>query len=839
MPRGQPKPIHLEPRLDVEEDGQLNLTFKVGADKLYIIKDLSEFVKIVEANGEMQLGTKNRLSFAAASFDAESLGLYHFLKNEVKAAGLRGMELYKKIGQAYEEIKSTIPLYGRALDEFFVLMEDRHFPFVQKTGRSKRTGEAGCADKSPNITLLIENIQDSDGNFDGIRLSGEIPILVEGAEYQYFFEDTSLNRVVSKDARILEALMRTNDYGSVSFKIGRRNLSEFYYKVLPALEEIAKVQIQDARAIAQYLYPEPEFSFFLDANENVFTCTVKVQYKDQVFELTKGKMTDGAQAKDEVLAEYRDLRAENEMLAHARGFFPYQNDEGALCCDEEEQQYRVLESGVDFLLKLGEVHATDRFQRVTIRRKPQITVGVRMESDLLKLKLSSTDLTDEELIDLLNSYRSAKRYHRLRNGDFIQMEADTMEELASFMSLSKAKPGDFVKGDMKVPAYRALYLDKVLEKNELFYAKRDHAFKHLVKEFKTVADSEYEVPESLQHVMRGYQEFGYKWLRTVEFYRFGGILADDMGLGKTLQVISVLLAAKQEGRLEEALVVTPASLVYNWKEEFAKFAPEFSIALIAGNKEEREEQIKNAAGADILITSYDLLKRDILFYADKTFSYQIIDEAQYIKTHTTAAAKSVKAVNSRVRFALTGTPIENRLSELWSIFDFLMPGFLYGYEKFRKELEMPIVRHKDETAMNKLKRLVEPFILRRLKQEVLSDLPDKNEEICYVHFDKQQQNLYDGQVLHMKQMIEKQSDEMFQKNKIAVLAEITKIRQICCDPSLCFENYDGESAKRETCMELLKTEYTQPDAEALIDVRGRKIRAKVVPLPFYKRRTNA
>ena len=715
------------------------------------------------------------------------------------------MELYKKIGQAYEEIKSTIPLYGRALDEFFVLMEDRHFPFVQKTGRSKRTGEAGCADKSPNIALLIENIQDSDGNFDGIRLSGEIPILVEGAEYQYFFEDTSLNRVVSKDARILETLMRTNDYGSVSFKIGRRNLSEFYYKVLPALEEIAKVQIQDAWTIAQYLYPEPEFSFFLDANENVFTCTVKVQYKDQVFELTKGKMTDGAQAKDEVLAEYRDLRAENEMLAHARGFFPYQNDEGALCCDEEEQQYRVLESGVDFLLKLGEVHATDRFQRVTIRRKPQITVGVRMESDLLKLKLSSTDLTDEELIDLLNSYRSAKRYHRLRNGDFIQMEADTMEELASFMSLSKAKPGDFVKGDMKVPAYRALYLDKVLEKNELFYAKRDHAFKHLVKEFKTVADSEYEVPESLQHVMRGYQEFGYKWLRTVESYRFGGILADDMGLGKTLQVISVLLAAKQEGRLEEALVVTPASLVYNWKEEFAKFAPELSIALIAGNKEEREEQLKNAAGADILITSYDLLKRDILFYADKTFSYQIIDEAQYIKTHTTAAAKSVKAVNSRVRFALTGTPIENRLSELWSIFDFLMPGFLYGYEKFRKELEMPIVRHKDEAAMNKLKRLVEPFILRRLKQEVLSDLPDKNEEICYVHFDKKQQNLYDGQVLHMKQMIEKQSDEMFQKNKMAVLAEITKIRQICCDPSLCFENYDGESAKRETCMELLKS----------------------------------
>ena len=799
------KPIHLEPRLDIDEDGQLSLTFKVGDEKLYIIKDLSEFVDMVEAQGEMQLGTKNRISFAAASFDEEALGLYNFIKKEVKAAGARSMELYRKFGQAYGEVKGSISLHGRALDDFFALMEDRSFPFVQKYGRSKITGEAVCASKSPRIALQIENIQDSDGNFDGIRVVGEISTLVDGAEDKYFFEDASLNRVVTKDSRILEALMGVNDHGRIDLKIGRRNLSEFYHKILPTLEEIADIQIEDEETIEKYLYPQPEFSFFLDAKDEAFTCVVKVQYKDEVCELTKSKTLEAQQVETEIIREYRDTRTENEILSNVREFFPQEDEDGALYCDEEEQQYRVLESGVDFLLKLGEVHATDRFQRVTIRRKPQITVGVRMESDLLKLKLSSTDLTEEELIDILNSYRSAKKYHRLRNGDFVQMEENTMEELTSFMSLSKAKPEDFVKGDMEVPAYRALYLDKVLEKNELFYAKRDNTFKHLIKEFKTVSDSENELPESLQHIMRSYQEFGYKWLRTMEHYKFGGILADDMGLGKTLQIISVLLAAKQEGRLEEALIVTPASLVYNWKEEFAKFAPALSIAIIAGSKDEREEQIKNAKKADILITSYDLLKRDILYYADKTFSYQIIDEAQYIKTHTTAAAKSVKAVNSRVRFALTGTPIENRLSELWSIFDFLMPGFLYGYEKFRKEMETPIVKHNDKEAMKRLKRLAEPFILRRLKQDVLSDLPEKNEEICYVRFDKKQQNLYDGQALHMKQLLEKQSDEMFQKNRMAILAEITKIRQICCDPSLCFENYDGESAKRETCMELLRS----------------------------------
>ena len=256
------------------------------------------------------------------------------------------------------------------------------------------------------------------------------------------------------------------------------------------LEEIADVQIKDEQTIEKYLYPQPEFSFFLDADDDAFTCAVKVQYKDKVFELTKSKTTEKQQDETEIIEEYRDIRTENEVLSNVREFFPEQKEDGTLCCDEEEQQYRVLESGVDFLLKLGDVHATDRFQRVTIRRKPQITVGVRMESDLLKLKLSSTDLTDEELIDILSSYRSSKKYHRLKNGDFIRMEENTMKELASFMSLSKAKPSDFVKGDMEVPAYRALYLDKVLEKNDLFYSRRDHAFKHLVKEFKTVSDSE-------------------------------------------------------------------------------------------------------------------------------------------------------------------------------------------------------------------------------------------------------------------------------------------------------------------------------------------------------------
>jgi SNF2 family DNA or RNA helicase len=209
----------------------------------------------------------------------------------------------------------------------------------------------------------------------------------------------------------------------------------------------------------------------------------------------------------------------------------------------------------------------------------------------------------------------------------------------------------------------------------------------------------------------------------------------------------------------------------------------------------------------VLITSYDLLKRDIDMYEDIRFNYEVIDEAQYIKTHTTVASKSVKLINSSRRFALTGTPIENRLSELWSIFDYLMPGYLYDYETFKREIENQVVKYKNEDATTRLKRMVSPFILRRLKDDVLKDLPAKLEEIRYAKLEGEQRKIYDGQVVHMKNMLETQDESEFQKNKIKILAELTKIRQICCNPSLLLEDYNGESAKTQACLDLIESAH--------------------------------
>lgn len=359
-----------------------------------------------------------------------------------------------------------------------------------------------------------------------------------------------------------------------------------------------------------------------------------------------------------------------------------------------------------------------------------------------------------------------------------------------------------------IPKYRALYLDGTLKDKQSLHVEKNREFKSMIRSMKTIEDSDYEVPVTLKKVMREYQKDGFRWMKTLLAHGFGGILADDMGLGKTLQVISVLLSerAEQQASLREErpfLVICPASLVYNWKKEIERFAPTLSVKVISGDAMERKAAIREMENGQVIITSYDVLKRDIEDYEKHIFAIQVIDEAQYIKNPATQAAKAVKKINAGFKLALTGTPIENRLSELWSIFDYLMPGFLYAYSHFRQEMELPIIAGQDENKMERLQRMIRPFVLRRLKNDVLKDLPEKLEENVYSKMEGEQLSLYDAHVQRMKLMLNKQNDQEFKQVRFEVLAELTRLREICCDPSLVFENYKGESAKSETCMELI------------------------------------
>ena len=337
-------------------------------------------------------------------------------------------------------------------------------------------------------------------------------------------------------------------------------------------------------------------------------------------------------------------------------------------------------------------------------------------------------------------------------------------------------------------------------------------FKTIVRDLQSSETVGYEPPAEQRKVLREYQKAGFVWMKMLDGYRFGGILADDMGLGKTLQTITLLAAEKEERACGTAagmaqpsvsLVICPASLIYNWGHEFSIFAPSLRVLLVTGPQAERQKELEQIDEYDAVVTSYDLLKRDLPYYMEHTFRFEIIDEAQYIKNASTQSAKAVKAVKAISRFALTGTPVENRLSELWSIFDYLMPGFLFTYRKFKTMFEIPIVKEEDKEALENLHRMIRPFILRRLKSDVLKELPVKLEKVVYSAPEGKQKELYRAAALKLRQSLEEDEKTAETSGKFQILAELTRLRQLCCDPSLCFERYNGESAKLETCVSLL------------------------------------
>ena len=464
---------------------------------------------------------------------------------------------------------------------------------------------------------------------------------------------------------------------------------------------------------------------------------------------------------------------------------------------EEDEVYRFLDEGIPALLAEGEVYLTDAFRSMQAA-PPKISVGVSVHGSVLDLEVDTGEFPVGELKALLRSLHQKKRYHRLRDGRLLKLdeEFEGLDELNETLELSGVK---LSKNHAELPLYRAPSLDRALSGQSGIHFNRDDAFRRISRSFHAVKDSEYTPPESLHNVLRKYQRDGYRWLRTLDGYGMGGILADDMGLGKTVQVLSYLLAMKESGQRLPSLIVCPASLVLNWQEECQKFTPQLSCVAVDGDVAHRAELAKQWAEADLVVTSYDLMRRDEELYSGQQFYACILDEAQAIKNHTTQKYKAVCGVNSKVRFALTGTPVENRLGELWSIFSFLMPGYLPPYKTFCARFEKPIVQEDDKDALRRLNQLTGPFILRRMKSEVLKELPPKTENLHRIELDEQQRKLYLAAVVDAREKLRAAKPE----DKMAVFAVLMRLREICCDPRLVADNWDGGSAKLEACMELV------------------------------------
>lgn len=793
-------------------NGDYVLTWKIGdKNKLFVLKDVNDLISAYSVKAKFRLGKNKTIDFSREDFDQDSKGYYKIIADSVDTAekALTYVKSYRASWLSPTlNIKRETPIYKNAWDDFYDISKGK--PIFYQDPNTKEKLPINFVEGTPSANLKIEKLVNNKDIFDGIEIHGFLPQIFNGTLHSYFIKltDTSgeLNRIPDNSQPNFGPLeLIKNSSNEVYLQIGRNNLSEFYNYTLPELRKYVDFDEPDDDFISEYVSTTPEFTIYLDASSGLPEGKIAVTYDQKTYSIFDWQNN---KADSTNRLKFIEEKAFDLMEKYLSVIDP---DKEVFCCERSDEAiYTMLTRGVEEMLDFCEVKSTKQFDNLKVRRKAKISIGVSVESDLMNLEVSAEDISHDELLAILSSYKKRKRYHKLRNGQFVDINED-FEELGKMFDSLNISPGELKSGKAELPLYRTLYVEKLLEENDYFYTDRDSRFRELVRDFKTINESSYEVPKSLETVMRNYQIFGYKWLRMMTDYGFGCILADDMGLGKTLQVIG-LFQANREMRNGQpsspSLVVCPASLIYNWEDEIEKFAPDVKVQVIAGSKSVRKELVKrycNNYDCDVLITSYDFLKRDVELYEDCSFEYVVIDEAQYIKNHNTGAAKSVKVIKARKKIALTGTPIENRLSELWSIFDFLMPGFLYTYDHFRKHIETPIIRNNDDDIMGSLKKMVQPFILRRLKSDVLKDLPEKIEEIKYMKMEEKQQNLYDGQVLKLKKFLINQEDNSFNKTKLQVLAELTKTRQICCDPSVLFEDYDGNSAKTQGCIQLIES----------------------------------
>lgn len=783
--------VRIEASVECEKD--IFVTFKIGVKKLYVLKDIFSFADAMNNQVNFAYGKNLRFIHEMQSFDEQSKPLVKFIckwaeenreKYQKNAYYGYSRFYYPPTAAKSKELKLT----GRYIKEFFECLGNEPV-FVNVFGMD---GDMYQFAEGP----IIQKVKITGGK-DGIDVKLEESISYFSDGYSVYFNKGKIyvqsNSDIEPVADFIECM--ENLPNGTAF-IEKSDVPAFCKNLLPSLEQYFDVVKSDFDEDI-YGIITPEFKIYLDSpQENMITCTPKVCYGEKEFSIY---------TTEEIAI--RDMEKEASMRQMMREFGNAfdENQKCIVAIDDEEVIYELMVEGIPKMQTVAEVFVSEALKRLEVRESPKVAVGVSISGNLMELTFSAGELKKEELLDILSKYNKKKKFYRLRDGSFVNAEnsgLDTILELQEGLMLTDKQ---MKEENIEVPKYRALYLDAQLKEDHGISAMKDKAFRSLVRNMKTVEDNDFEIPKSLESTLREYQKTGFLWIKTLKHNGFGGILADDMGLGKTLQVICFLLSEQTESdNLAPTLIVAPASLVYNWKNEINHFAPSLQTKMVIGSLIERKSMIEDVNSGEILLTSYDLLRRDIELYKDMRFACEIIDEAQFIKNYNTQAAKAVKEIQADFKLALTGTPVENRLSELWSIFDYLMPGFLYTYKKFRDEIETPIITNGVETALRRLQKMIRPFVLRRLKKDVLTDLPDKLEENMYAKLDGEQQKLYDAHVQRMKILLDKQSDEEFQTAKIVILSELTKLRQICCDPALLFEDYNGDSAKLEMCISVLK-----------------------------------
>lgn len=795
--------VNIVPQLQIYgfRGKSLKVNFKIGKEKLYILKNIFDFADYMKAEETFQYGKNFEFVHKIHNFSEESKKLAKFIFDF-------GMNYYNfngisKYGINIEkEYKSSIDLRYKSLDDFFEAMKNKKVA-IDDDGFNPEYATVTLVEEDP--VLEFDIVDNENIGLNIINLSKEKYIIYEGQETIYILYKDKLHKCSREFKQNLYPLLKEfEEKRTDCIRFEDEFATSFCEYLIPKISKKSKVTI-DEKINKKYRAEKLATKIYLDIDEySNIVANVKFCYDDFEFNPFDSKIN---------IIKNRNKISESKVMTLFKEYnFLVDEKKCNIFLNSEDDIYRFLTEGINIFMQKFEVLVTDKLKNRQIINTKSINIGVRIQNDLLSLDIENLDLSESELKEIFKRYRLKRKYYRLKDGSFINLESsgiDTLSKLNENLGISEK---DIASKTIELPKYRAVYLDNLSKQDDKISWNKDAKFKEIIKDIKEVAEADFKLPNKLNASLRPYQITGYNWLKTLDKYGFGGILADDMGLGKTIQVISILQSEKESYEKKHdkniphtSIVVCPSSLYINWEKEINKFAPELKILIVSGNASTREELIKQVNEYDVVITSYDLLKRDIQHYEKSKFRYAIADEAQYIKNNNTKNAKSLKKINAITRFALTGTPIENSLAELWSIFDFVMPGYLFNYKKFKENYETPIIKDSSISSTEKLQKLVAPFVLRRIKKEVLKELPDKTESIMYSQMEEKQEKLYMSYLAKAKEEMQQEFDKNgFEKSRIKILSLITRLRQICCHPSLFIENYDGNSAKLEQCIQIIE-----------------------------------
>lgn len=785
--------LDVEYNLEIDKDEDLdiiegaNLNFRIGESRLYLVRNLDAFFK-----------NKNKSELEFGKFFTYNPKIHRFRTEDRK--------IIEFINRVYESIKTYLP------EDNLKLLEDKNLfltplllrEFLELVGQ----GEV--------------NIKFNDQEFKGVRIvEGDLPLTMDIAEKddnlkirlesdqdmefltedgKYIFID-GLIYELSKDERekvipIYEQIIFKGD-GSVTIPMAYRE--GYISNVLKNSSQY--IDLNFSEEVRKLIYEtDLEIRVYFDNVDGSIVGKIHFVYDDIEINPFSSEYT-GKLPGNKILL--RDSERESRVLSILEeGYFKVVD--GGIYLDKDDEIYNLVSNIIPRLQRYSNVYYSEDFENIKVN---QSRIGSRLkineDLDLLEINFNLDGIDIDEIDGIFAALRDDKTYYRLKDGTFLPLQDENFKNIKELVDEFDINIG---RDKITMPKYMSLYLDEYMDKNKIENLDVEEGFSNLLLDVRESRELEYELPAQLEDVLRDYQKKGFSWLKTMTRYGFGGILADDMGLGKTIQVIAFLMAEKEERGAYPSIVVVPTSLVYNWQSEVDKFSKgKLSSLVIQGSKEDRIRQAENIMDYDLVITSYPLLRNDLDLYEDIKFRFCILDEAQNIKNSESLNAKSTKAIKAENKFALTGTPMENSLSELWSIFDFLMPGYLLSKKKFTDIYEKPIFKDNNELALKSLNKKISPFILRRLKKDVLKELPEKIEQKVLVDMTKNQKEIYLYYIRTLRQEIEDEIKKKgYSRSHIKILTALTRLRQICCDPGLFVDKYRGGSGKLESLENIIE-----------------------------------